>query len=182
MTDYDDYQADSENREGVSRLLAELEDALQKLSDPRDIFRQFVSILEDDFDICKGMLAVKEGQEARFLAVATWNNGRIRKNLSLRLPSIDSLFARVIEHGQMYAQNFAELYDGSVIEKQLLINEDTRSFMLRPLKYEASVIGLLGFSSYNPDAFLLFEEGVFDNVMDRLAVRLAEHEMTRTQH
>ena len=59
-----------------------------------------------------------------------------------------------------------KLRDGNLIERRLLLDKETRSFMLRPLKHHGRVIGLLGYSSDNPDAFVTFEEGLLDSVLD----------------
>jgi len=167
-------------RENARLLLEESFQILQRFPDPRQAFLELTRVLEHQFSIHKAMLAVREDRAARFIAVATWDKGRCRRNLSLRLPTDRTLFAAVIEHGQMFAENFAELFDGSVIERQLLLDDDTQSFMLRPLKHEGTVVGLLGFGSANPDAFLLFEEGLFDRVMERLAETIAAHEPARS--
>lgn len=165
---------------GVTEMIRDLQTLLDGIADPRDAFVEVGRALEETFGIHRGLLAVREGRAARFLAVATWQNGRERRNLSLRLPLENTLFAAVIDQGQIYTQSFAALYDGSVLERRLLIDDDTQSFMLRPLKHDGEVIALLGFSSRHADAFVLFEEGVFDSVFKRLAALAATHQFSNS--
>lgn len=176
----EDYSSlDDEVNDAVRKLTMRLGEVLADCSDPRTIFQEFTRELQRVYDITKGFLALREGDMTRFLAVATFSNGTVRKNLSLRLPNAPSLFEKVAESGQLYTENFAELCDGNLIERRLLLDDDTRAFMLRPLKHEGRVIGLLGYSSENPDAFVTFEEGLVDPALDafgRLLGRLEQSE------
>jgi GAF domain-containing protein len=164
----------------VKRLVDSLERTLVKNTDPRIIFAEFTRALQREYDIKKGFLALKEGSRTRLLAVATWNRGQARKNLSLRLPSSSSLFDKVTEDGRIYTESFAELFDGNMIERRLLIDDDTQSFMLRPLIFDGHVVALLGYSSDSPHAFVTFEEGQLDPLIDRLAEAIARFQLERS--
>jgi hypothetical protein len=158
----------------ADRLLTAIDDILGGTRDPRVIFSEISRLLETEFEIRKGFLALREGDQTRFLAVASWKHDGTRKNLSLRLPKGPSLFEKVAESGQIYSENFAELFDGNLIERRLLFDDDTVSFMLRPLKHEGRVVALLGYGSDVPDAFETIQEGMIDAAFDRLAARLGE--------
>lgn len=156
----------------ADRLLAAVDDILGGTRDPRVMFSEFSRLLESEFEIRKGFLALREGDQTRFLAVASWKQDGARRNLSLRLPKGPSLFEKVAESGQIYSENFAELFDGNLIERRLLLDDDTVSFMLRPLKRDGRVVALLGYSSDVPDAFETIQEGMIDAAFDRLALCL----------
>jgi hypothetical protein len=143
------------------------------------MFSEFTRLLEAEFEIRKGFLAIREGDETRFMAVATFIKGRTRKNLSLRVPSMPSLFEQVSESGEIYSDSFAELFDGNLIERRLLIDDDTVSFMLRPLKHDGKLVGLIGYSSDVPNAFVVFEEGLLNPAFDHLAEQMAIMEAAR---
>ena len=157
---------DSTTDQQVRRIADRMSELMVVCREPREVFTEFTRELTRVYDIGKGFLAVREGGMTRFLAMASWSRGRYHKNLSLKLPTTNSLFEKVAEHGQIYTENFAELRDGNLIERRLLLDKETRSFMLRPLKHHGRVIGLLGYSSDNPDAFVTFEEGLLDSVLD----------------
>jgi len=84
----------------ADRLLAASDDILGGTRDPRVMFSEFSRLLETEFEIRKGFLALREGDQTRFLAVASWKQDGTRKNLSLRLPKGPSLFEKVAESGQ----------------------------------------------------------------------------------
>jgi|GEM_PF-1943739 len=175
----DDYNSlgDAVNRT-VRKLTKRLSEVPAEGNDPRAVFSDFTKELQRVYDISKGFLALREGDMTRFLAVATFSHGTVRKNLSLRLPLAPSLFERVAENGQLYTENFAELCDGNLIERRLLLDDSTRAFMLRPLKSDGRVIALLGYSSENPDAFVTFEEGLIDPALDEFGRLLGRMEFS----
>ena len=167
--------------EAVDRIAADLDQILSDRPDPRTMFNGLSRSLLQEFEIKKGFLALREDDQTRFLAVAAWKEDKTRKNLSLRLPNISSLFEKVAESGQIYSENFAALFDGNYMERQLLIDDDTASFMLRPLKYEAKVVALIGYSSEASEAFMAFEEGMLDSVFDRVGAHLGRLDAERSE-
>ena len=173
---------DSGHQPACDRIATDLDQILHDRPDPRTLFNSLSRLLLQEFDIKKGFLALREGDQTRFLAVAAWKEDRTRKNLSLRLPNVSSLFEKVAESGQIYSENFADLFDGNYIERQLLLDDDTASFMLRPLKHEARVVALIGYSSEVSEAFVAFEEGLLDPVFDRVGVYLGQLESERSEY
>ena len=155
-----------------SRLVSEIEAVLAVSPDPRTAFSEFSRLLENIFDIRKGFLALREEDQTRFLAVASWRTGGERRSLSLRLPQTASLFEKVAETGQISSETFSEFFDGNRIERSLLFGDGTVSFMLKPLKHDARVVGIVGYSSDHPEAFAVVEDGRLDPVFDRLAAFL----------
>jgi len=174
-------ERDSGYEPACDRVATDLDQILNKKLDPRAVFNGLSRSLLQEFDIKKGFLALREGDQTRFLAVAAWKEGRIRKNLSLRLPNVSSLFEKVAESGQIYSENFAALFDGNYMERQLLLDDDTASFMLRPLKHEAKVVALIGYSSEVSEAFVAFEEGLLDPIFDRVGAYLGKLEAERSE-
>jgi hypothetical protein len=150
-----------ESTTGITQLVSELCQSVEEFDDPMDAFTNFSRLLETRFEIKKGFLALREGDQTRFLAVASWKKDKVRKKLSLTLPNTSSLFEKV-------AENFATLFDGNFIERQLLLDDTTESFMLRPLKHEGRVVGLIGYSSEVPDAFVTIQEGYIDAAFESL--------------
>jgi hypothetical protein len=153
-------------------LTAQIDEIMSTATDPRIAFSEFSRLMESTFEIRKGFLALREENQTRFLAIASWKKGGERRSLSLLLPQTPSLFEKVAETGQIYSETFAEFFDGNRIERSLLFDDNTVSFMLRPLKHEARVVGLIGYSSDIPDAFVTIEDGQLDPAFDRLATFL----------
>lgn len=157
------------------RVLAELRQSLEGAVDPRAAFAQFSRLLERLLEIRKGFLALREGNQTRFLAIASWKDDGTQRTLSLRLPQAASFFEKVAEHGQLYSESITQFFDGNTVERRLLFDEDTVSFMLRPLKYDGQLVGLLGYSSDVPEAFVTVESGQLDPAFEQLAAILSHH-------
>jgi hypothetical protein len=173
MNRFRDNRWSSERTAGKwAQLTAQVDEILSAATDARTAFSEFSRLMESTFDVCKGFLALREENQTRFLAVASWKKGGERRSLSLLLPQTASLFEKVAETGQIYSETFAEFFDGNRIERSLLFDDDTVSFMLRPLKHETRVVGLIGYSSDVPDAFVTIEDGQLDPAFDRLAALL----------
>jgi hypothetical protein len=156
------YDQSVETGDRLAGLWCEFEQALDRPSDLAALFVNLSRELQQEYEIKKGFMALRDGNYTRFLAVARFKAGGPCKKLSLKLPSVDSLFEKVAESGQVFADNYAELFDGNRMEKRLLIDDDTVSYLLRPLKYEGRVVGLIGYSSDQPGTFITLEEGRLD--------------------
>jgi transcriptional regulator with GAF, ATPase, and Fis domain len=169
---WDDELGEAGTDGAVRQMVRDLDRVFAVSDELGDVFDGFTRCLEQVYDISRGFLAVRESDYTRFLALATWQHGRERRNLSLRLPTDGSLLEKVAEDGQMYSDGFAELCGGNMVERRLL-GDSARSFVLRPLKYEAHVVGILGYSSNDPDAFAAFDERLLAPFLDRFAERIA---------
>lgn len=134
-------------------------------SEPSEIFFELTRHLRSEFKINKGVLLLRPDAGSPLAAVSTWNNGQTREGLAIKLPSDSSLFEQVAKQGRVYTDSFCAAFSGNFFEKKLLLEDDTRSFVLQPLKHNGEVIGLLGFSSDQATAFTLFEEGAVEKVV-----------------
>ena len=137
--------------------------------DLSDIFIALTQELQERFDIDRGLLVVREPGSTRFIATSTFSDRKVRKNLSLRIPTTSSLFEKVAEKGVSFSEDFTNLFSGNSFEKKLLLNDDAQSYILLPLKHEGQVIGLLGYSSLTPLAFTIFESLNLDMLTESLA-------------
>ena len=143
------------------------------VEDPSELFLRLTRELQRFYPIRKGLLATREKGSTRFTATASFSERKTRRNLSLRIPAISSLFEKVAEGGSLYSENCAEFFSGNSFERNLLLDESTSSYILQPLKHEGQVIGLLGFSSDETAAFAVFETGLLDTIAEQLASRIA---------
>ncbi len=142
------------------------------VSSHRDLAEQFFELthqLRKRYEISKGVLVLRQEQPRRLAAISTWKHGLERDGLTINLPDDSSLFEKVAEQGQVYTENFCESFVGNFFERKLLLDETSRSFVLQPLKSNGHVVGLLGYSSENPTAFAVFEEGVLEEEAQRFA-------------
>ncbi len=162
----DNEYSQNERSEESCQAFDELMSAHTDLS---EMFFKLTRKLRREFDINKGVLILRQEQPSKLAAVSTWKGGLARDGLALNLPDQSSLFEKVAEQGQVYTENFCEAFTGNFFERKLLLDDNSRSFVLQPLKSNGHVVGLLGYSSERPTAFTLFEEGMLDEVAGELA-------------
>ena len=144
-----------------------------------EVFSALTKHLREKFNIDKGVLVLRQEQSAKLAAVSTWENGVCRDGLALGLPKETSLFEQVVRQGDVYTENFCGGFSGNFFERKLLLDEDSRSFVLQPLKSDGQVVGLLGFSSQTPTAFAMFEEGTLEPIAEEFAsaIRVGKHRL-----
>jgi hypothetical protein len=141
----------------------QLEQYLSGLNDPDSIFFSLTNELARKFTVHKGLLAIVNGPGMRLIAVSTWNSGRERKHLTLRLPS---------RQREPYTENFCKVFSGNRFERNLLFDENSESYLLQPLKRDYQVVGIMGFSSSCSTAFVSIDEPAFDRISNILAGKL----------
>ncbi len=146
-----------------------------------DIFVGLTTELQRYYPISRGILLLREEKATQFIAVSTWNSGKTRKNLSLRIPSVSSLFEKVAEHGQVFSESFCDLFSGNSFERNLLIDDAAQSYVLQPLKRDAEVVGLIAYSSDCPTVFTTFEDGALQNVAQQMAQRIRRGETEKAE-
>jgi len=133
-----------------------------------EAFQTLTDCLHKVYNIDKGVLVLRHNEGRQLAAVSTWHRGSARDGLRLNLPVEASLFEKVAEQGHVYTEDFCDSFSGNFFERKLLLDDDSRSFVLQPLKCDGRVLGLLGYSSREPMAFVTFEEGALDGICDRL--------------
>lgn len=134
-----------------------------------EAFHSLTDQLLKEYDIDKGVLVLRPDAGRQLAAVSTWHRGIMRDGLRLNLPVETSLFEKVAEQGHVYTEDFCESFSGNFFERKLLLDDDSRSFVLQPIKCEGRVLGLLGYSSRKPMAFVTFEEGALDAICKQLS-------------
>ncbi|MFH2049873.1 MAG: GAF domain-containing protein [bacterium] len=140
-----------------------------------DITQSFSNLtdeLNNEIEINKGVLVIRMQDTNELAAISTWNNGVLRDGLRVTLPGKSSLFEKVAEDGSVYTEDFCSSFSGNFFERKLLLDDNSRSFMVFPLKTEGKVVGILAYSSEEPIAFAVFEEGKFRNRAEKFATEI----------
>jgi len=132
-------------------------------------FYDLTDELNKELEINKGVLVIRMQDTHELAAIFTWNNGVMRDGLMVTLPAKSSLFEKVAEDGSIYTEDFCNSFSGNFFERKLLLDDSSRSFMVLPLKAEGKVVGVLAYSSEEPIAFAVFEDGKFRNRAEKFA-------------
>jgi len=133
-----------------------------------ELVRNITGKLKESFDINRALLVVRQNDGEPFSAVSSWHDGDLLDGLKLSLPKNSSLFEDVAENRITYTETYSGSFSGNFFEKKLLLDESSKAFLLQPIRYKGQTVGILGFSSENPTAFTLFEEGLLNQITDEL--------------
>lgn len=133
-----------------------------------ELVRNITIRLKESFDINRALLVVRHSDIEPFSAVSSWHDGNLLDGLKLSLPKNSSLFEIVAENRITYTEIFSGFFSGNFFEKKLLLDNSSKAFLLQPIRYNRQTVGILGFSSENPTAFTLFEEGVLNQITAEL--------------
>jgi len=137
-------------------------------------FEDLARRLRVRFPFDRTVLLLKKEDTQQLLAVAAATGGTSRK-LRLSLPLENSLLAKVIEHGLPYCESYCGFFSGNQLEQRLLFDDTAAAFALLPLKRDGAIVGVLGFSSDDPDAFRLFEDTDWAPLTQSLTATLDEN-------
>jgi hypothetical protein len=140
-----------------------------------EVFTQFTEQLLDQYSISRGVLVLVDPASSGLAAVSTWRHGTVRDGLSLNLPAESSLFAKIVEDGRVYTEDFCGTFSGNFFERKLLLDDESRSFAVQPLKVDGETVGLVGYSSDQPTAFAVLEEGVLEEAAKEMAALITKH-------
>lgn len=116
------------------------------------------------------------------MVIAGWSdsgNNAGARTLALRLPVENSLFAQVAAQRSGFSDDYFGLFSGNSIERKLLLDNTTGSYVIWPLRIDASIVGLIGFSSELPGAFVELEAIDPERTLAPLATELAR---LRSEH
>ena len=133
-----------------------------------DLFLNIIKKLESKFSIDRALLAILEADGTRFIATTTFSKEKTRRNLSLRIPTVSSLFKKVAEGGLAFSEECVLFFSGNRFERNLLIDDDTESYILLPLKHDGQIIAIVGLSSHEQSAFTAFEHTRFEKSVSSL--------------
>ena len=118
-----------------------------------DLFNEHIKNIQEKVPINKAILLLNHNHTGMLAAISTWDNGHLHDGLSIKLPSESSLFEKVVLTGKSYQSNNCSEFEGNFFEKKLLLNKQSNSFLLQPLKVNDQVIALIGYSSHKSNIF-----------------------------
>ncbi|MBN2225904.1 MAG: hypothetical protein JW763_00920 [candidate division Zixibacteria bacterium] len=119
------------------------------------------------FSISGALLIVHSSRDNRLKVIATRKESRALDGLALTLPSQKSLFYTVYNNGEPYVKNYPEDFEGNFIEQKLLLDDDTKSLVICPTMHNGFPNGLVCFTSPVPYAFVMFEKGFLQEIMEQ---------------
>ncbi len=132
---------------------------------------QFFAItkkLSKFFSISGAVLIVHSKKDDCLKAIALKGDSYTREGLAISLPKTMSLLYDVFSDNEPYIENYPDGFPGNFVERKLILGEDTRSIIICPTRHEGRPNGLICFASPVPYAFVLFEDGNFDAMSEKI--------------
>lgn len=176
MISFSPDDSDSRNERRAPRYRIDLSQLQGVVSTPSTLFATVTRTLCRYLSIHRGILAVETEGGARLTAVSSFNRSSEFRQLSLPIPETSSLLRKVAEHRFLYTDDYYGLFDGSSIERRMLIDEDTASIAVMPLMFEGSCVGVVAYASTEPQAFVGAEEDLLLPICEQFARLLAENQ------
>jgi len=136
------------------------------------LFFSFIKKLNKFFSLSKAILVVRSPRDNNLKVVALKGQKSIRQGLALSLPEKNSLLYNVFDDCEIYTQNFPKDFEGNFVEKKLLIDNETSSIAVCPIRNDDSTHGLLCLASPIIYAFDMFGEGFLDSVLEQFGKRI----------
>ena len=140
---------------------------------PEELFEDLTRRLRVRFRFDRAVLILRSESEQHLLAVASHGGREGNRRLRLTLPTQNSLIAKVAEGGFPYTESYCGFFSGNDLERGLLFDDRARAFAILPIKHDARVVGVLGFSAKDPEAFRLFEETDWPRLISPLSASIA---------
>ncbi len=84
-----------------------------------------------------------------------------------------SLMRNVLNNGSIYVEDFPKQAVGNIVERKLLLLDQTSSLAIAPLCHNGVQLGTMNFASPAPFAFSVFSSHLFDYLFAKVAQRFA---------
>ncbi len=120
------------------------------------------------FSISGAVLIVHSQKDDRLKVIALKGENYTREGLAISLPRSMSLLYDVFAGNEQYIENYPDGFPGNFVERKLILGEDTKSIMIYPTRHEGQPNGLICFASPVPYAFVLLENGNFDEISENI--------------
>ena len=143
------------------------EAVFRKTDDIYKLFFLLTKKLSKFFSISRASLIVHSKLDGKLKAIAMKGDKGAHEGLALTLPEQNSLLYNILESGVPYIENYPQQFPGNFIEEKILIDSDTRSLAVLPIKDNGTLGGLICFASPVPYAFTMLEDGLLDDLMEK---------------
>lgn len=120
------------------------------------------------FSISGSVLIVHSKRDNCLKVIAVKGENYAREGLAITLPESMSLLYSIFDTDQPYIENYPDGFPGNFVERKLILGANTKSIMIHPTHYNGKPNGLICFASPVPYAFVIFENGNFDKISDKM--------------
>lgn len=150
-----------------------LEQTIEGVQARKDLFLTLTSKLDKFFAIHKASYSVYASEKNFMRVPVVYQEGEVRTGLVISIAGDKSLMRRVLERGKVYVEDFPKQIAGNIVERKLLLLDDTSSLAVVPLIHDGVEYGTLNLASAAPFAFSIFTSHLFDYLFEMVAEKFA---------
>jgi len=146
-----------------------LERTLDSVESQKNLFLNLTSRLDKFFAIHKASYSVYSPEKNYMRVPLVYQQGETRTGVVISIAGDKSLMRTVLENGEIYVEDFPRQIAGNIVERKLLLLEETSSMAIVPLIDKGVPYGTLNFASAAPFAFSIFSSQLFDYLFSVVA-------------
>ena len=162
-----------QNKNGnLQSILQSIKAVLSKPSDIYKLFFLFTKKLNKFFPVSQSSLILYSEQESKLKVIAMKGDKGARKGLKLTLPKEKSLLYRVFTENRFYIQHHPQKCDCNFIENKIFKDDTAQSLAILPINQNGAGYGLICLSSPDQNAFISFENGLMDEILEDFSKNL----------
>jgi hypothetical protein len=150
-----------------------LERTIVSVKNHRSLFLHLTNKLDKFFAIHKGSFSIFDPVKNCMRVPVVLQQGDAKSGVVICVPGEKSLMRSVLESGRIYVEDFPKQVVGNIVERKLLLLDETNSLAIVPMSYDGTKLGTLNFASAAPFAFSIFSSHLFDYLFARVAQRFS---------
>jgi len=139
----------------------------------KDLFLQLTEKLDKFFCIHKASYSIFDPEKGFMRVPLVHQDGEPRSGIMININAGKSLMRSVLETGYIHVEDFPAQTMGNIVERKILLLDNTNSLAIIPLISGSERIGTLNFASPAPFAFSTFSSHLFDYLFEAAARQFA---------
>ncbi len=150
-----------------------LKKTIQSVDNRRDMFCLLTSKLDKFFAIHKASFSVYDAGKDYMRVPIVLQLGEAKSGLVISIAGDKSIMRAVLQSGTIYIEDFPKQVVGNIVERKLLLLDETNSLAIIPLHHRGLPLGTLNLASPAPFAFSIFSSHLFDYLFMKVSKRFA---------
>ena len=139
----------------------------------QDLFVNLTCKLDKFFAIHKGSFAICDNAKNYMRVPIVFQEGETKSGLVISIAGDKSLMRNVLRSGKIHIEDFPRYVVGNIVERKILLLDETNSLAIVPLWQDGVQLGTMNFASPAPSAFSIFSSHLFDFLFMKVAQKFA---------
>jgi hypothetical protein len=155
-------------------IYGSLRRTIESISSRQDLFKSLIRKLDKFFAIHKASYSIFDGKKQMVRVPVVYQRGETRSGIVISLAANKSLMRKVLRGANVYTEDFPKLMEGDLVERRILLLEDTSSLAIVPLRIDSIEVGTLNLASPAPFAFSIISSRLLDYLFEMVSIRFAQ--------